>query len=110
MVPGGGTVGIQMDFFSSSSSSFSFSMPPTFGCKDDLCVCMCMYMTIRVKQCLQMPNLWKLLNVYAPLRIPHASPRKVNAPLRKVNAPLGKVNAPLRKVNAPLRKVNVLCS
>ena len=65
-----------------------------------------LYMTIRVKQCLQMPNLWKLLIVYAPLRIPHASPRKVNAPLRKVNAPLGKVNAPLRKVNAPLRKVN----
>ena len=69
-----------------------------------------LYMTIRVKQCLQMPNLWQLLIVYAPLRIPHASPRKVNAPLRKVNAPLGKVNAPLRKVNAPLRKVNVLCS
>ena len=63
-------------------------------------------MTIRV----QMPNLWKLLIVYAPLGIPYAAPRKVNAPLRRVNAPLGKVNAPLRKVNAPLRKVNVLCS
>ena len=60
-----------------------------------------MYMTIRVKQCLQMPNLWKLLIVYSPLRIPIASPRKSNALHRKVNAPLRKVNAPLRKVNAP---------
>ena len=32
MVPRGGTIGLQMDFFFSSSFK-----PPTFGCKDDLC-------------------------------------------------------------------------
>ena len=63
-------------------------------------------MTFRVKQCLQIPNLWKLLIVYAPLRIPNASPTESNVLLRKVNAPLKKVNAPLRKVNAPLRTIN----
>ena len=35
-VPGGGTVGLQMDFFILSFSSSSFTLP-TFGCKDNLC-------------------------------------------------------------------------
>ena len=45
MVPGGGTVGLQMDFFffSFSFSSFSSFTPPTFGCKDNLSMCTVLY-------------------------------------------------------------------
>ena len=113
-VPGGGTMGLQMDFFCSSYSSSSSSTPPTWGTAKTTCPCgeggihptpttvlYCIVLYCTVQYCTVKQN-------PPPKKIP---PPKKSPPKKNHTPPPKKIPPPKKKSPPPKKKefVCVLC-